>query len=592
MKKNSIIFKIFITIALIFSLFVIIEIGFQTLYLGKYYENIKIKNIENKLDSFISDYIKEKDGKKRTKLFSDFINDNKVPVVVSSQNDYYDSIDEYNFYAPYFMRFQTEDGEIHKISLWEDIFSEINNEYTIEDLNGKKATLNLIKDNFSDEYNLLSVALDGSSFKSYDYDTTRNIDMENDSYDSSIKKLKGKILFVEENYFTVDITDKLNVLYDVIYSESNYSIDRKGNLIFDYKDKESQKNYKIIVKEYEKNTGDIIEFYTLASLQPINEVVNILIKTSLYFVLIAILLVVGLSLIISRMITNPLIKLNLTAKKMAKLDFRERYKDIRNDEIGELGDTLNFMSDELSFNINELKVTNKKLLSDIEFKNEQEEIRKEFVSNVSHELKTPLGVIKSFAEGIKDGISKEKEDYYLEVIIDEISKMNTLIINMLELTNLETKNNELNLEKLNLEELINRILLKFTEIKNSKNIELIVKINEAYIVADYRKIENVLLNFISNCFRYTSKDGKIIIVIDQNRKNGKVIFSIENTTSNFSDEELEKIWDRFYRIEKSRSKSLGGSGLGLSIAKTILEKHNFKYGVKNTEIGVIFYIEF
>lgn len=217
--------------------------------------------------------------------------------------------------------------------------------------------------------------------------------------------------------------------------------------------------------------------------------------------------------------------------------------------------------------------------------------RKEFTANISHELKTPLGIIRGFAECIKEDISEDKEEYYLATIIDEVEKMDSMIKEMLELSKLESLENKLDINSFNIEELILKITAKFGEEIRKKNIlvsiNFMIDENCRYVFADKKKIEQVITNIISNVIRYVPKYGYIDIKCEDKEK--ELYFSIKNKGENIPDEFLGEIWNRFYRVDKSRNRNEGGTGLGLAIVKTILDMHKSTYGIKNVKDGVLFF---
>lgn len=336
-----------------------------------------------------------------------------------------------------------------------------------------------------------------------------------------------------------------------------------------------------------KSTGEVL--FAVTSLQPVNEAEAVMKEFYIYIYIAVIILILILSIIYSNMITKPLIKLNRNASKMANLDFSEEYVVSSEDEIGNLGKTLNFLSHNLNNAMNSLKKANIKLKEDIEKERELERMRKEFVGGVSHELKTPISLIEGYAEGIKDKVFEEEDrDYYIDVIIDEANKMGNLVSDMLDLSQLESGNFKLINDSFYLDKLVNSTVKKYYSIFNEKHIEVNIELkNNLLVYGDKIRIEQVLTNFINNAIRHTGTKGKIAVII--NEKDDKVYVYIKNSGINIPTEELPKIWNKFYKIDKSRNRSLGGTGLGLAIVKNILLLHNSDFGVENYEGGVAFY---
>ncbi|MCH3963237.1 MAG: cell wall metabolism sensor histidine kinase WalK [Clostridium sp.] len=333
--------------------------------------------------------------------------------------------------------------------------------------------------------------------------------------------------------------------------------------------------------------GEII--FAIISLQPVNEASLVIKQFYVYFYIGAIVLIVILSLIYTNMVSNPLVKMNNVAKKMALMNFSEKCNIESEDEIGNLASTLNFLSNNLDNALTSLKEANKKLEDDIEKERKLEKTRKNFIDSVSHELKTPINLIGGYAEGLKDRVfESEKRDYYIDIIIDESRKMAGLVNDMLNLSHMESGTFKLTKEKFFIDKLVNSVIHRFSVIIESKGIHLENRmLKNIEIYADWDAIEQVTTNFLTNAIRYTDEGGKI--VFSTKKTNGDVIVSVENSGRHIPEPQIDKVWDNFYRIDKSRNRKLGGTGLGLSIVKNILTLHRYKYGVKNTDMGVKFY---
>ncbi|MCY6957432.1 HAMP domain-containing sensor histidine kinase [Clostridium brassicae] len=325
-------------------------------------------------------------------------------------------------------------------------------------------------------------------------------------------------------------------------------------------------------------------------LQPISEVMSISKEYYLIIYAIAIIIIISISFIYSKLISRPLLELNTVASKMSKLNFKTKCKIKSNDdELGALGNSLNFLSENLDTALTSLKLANEKLQQDIDKERELENMRKEFVADASHELKTPISLIKGYSEGIKDGIAKgNKQDNYLDIIIDECDKMNILVNEMLDLSKLEFGKIGLNIETFYLDYLIEKILNKHIDLIEQKNIILEIDILKNLLVfGDEFRIEGVITNFLTNAISYTSENH--IIKITTYRFSNEIMVEFENEGEHIANEELSRIWEKFYRIEKSRDKKLGGTGLGLAICKNILSLHKSNFGVENTQTGVKFF---
>lgn len=245
----------------------------------------------------------------------------------------------------------------------------------------------------------------------------------------------------------------------------------------------------------------------------------------------------------------------------------------------------------LERNISQLKSANIELQKDIENKNKIDESRREFLSNISHELKTPIALIQGYAEGLKEGISDDPEsmDFYCDVIMDEASKMNDMVRKLLTLNQMEW-NEEPVIERFNVTELIQSVISN-NGIRTSQNgINVIFDQKEpVYVWGDEYKIEEVVTNYFSNAINHCEFDKVIKVAIEKNEDTVRV--SVFNTGKNIPEEDIPKIWDKFYKVDKARTREYGGNGIGLSIVKAIMESNNSGYGVINHSNGVEFWFE-
>ena len=217
-------------------------------------------------------------------------------------------------------------------------------------------------------------------------------------------------------------------------------------------------------------------------------------------------------------------------------------------------------------------------------------MRKEFIANVSHELKTPIALIQGYAEGLQEGMGEEKEsrDYYCDVIVDEANKMNQMVKQLLTLSSLESGNDKPVMDRFNLTELIkgvvnaSKILIEQNQIQVEFDDQTPV-----YVWADEFKIEQVVTNYLSNAIHHIGGEKKIIIRMIP--ENGLVRVSVFNTGTPIPEEAIPNLWTKFYKVDKARTRAYGGTGIGLSIVKAIMDAHNQQYGVKNWENGVEFW---
>lgn len=340
-------------------------------------------------------------------------------------------------------------------------------------------------------------------------------------------------------------------------------------------------------KQFVNSNGSIVNLYATATLQPVSEANSLLLEYFLYILIFVIVLIVIVSVIYSRRVARPLLRLNLTARKMANLDFSVTANVKNKNEIGDIATSLNVLSENLKRSLNELNQKNNQLELEIAKEKKQEMIRREFVANVSHELKTPLGVIKGYAEAIKDGINIEKRDEYIDIIISEVEKTNRLVLDMLSLSKIESPNHNLHLESFNLKELIQESADMLDLMANEKNCRISFDSKPQFVEADRKMVNMVLLNLLSNAIKnsYFNKD----IEITTDRVDEYVRISVCNQGEHIPEDIQQDIWERFYKIDKSHTRQDKGTGLGLAIVRAIAEKHNGHYGVYNVDGGVIFY---
>ena len=302
---------------------------------------------------------------------------------------------------------------------------------------------------------------------------------------------------------------------------------------------------------------------------------------------------------VSRKFTEPILELNDIAKKMANLDFSHKYQVTgTDDEINDLGKSINAMSEKLEKTIKQLRSTNIELEKDIEEKSKIDEMRKSFISDVSHELKTPIALIQGYSEGLLENVNSDEESrkFYAEVILDETNKMDKLVKQLLELMKLEYGKREFNDTQFNIVELEKEVVRKSQVMLEEKNVEVIFETPEEIdVIADDFYIEQVISNYLTNAIKHVDERfGRKVIQIrnEIDTKNNKVRISVFNTGENISEEDIVRIWNRFYKIDSSRNRNNGGTGIGLSFVKAIMNNYgNNNFGVINKEDGVEFYIE-
>jgi signal transduction histidine kinase len=278
---------------------------------------------------------------------------------------------------------------------------------------------------------------------------------------------------------------------------------------------------------------------------------------------------------------------------MSNLDFSQKCEVDRNDEIGILSESINKLSASLDTALTELKTTNEQLVSDIEKGRKLEKMRQDFVSSASHELKTPIAIIRGYAEGLKmnvgDSDASAKE--YCDIIMNEADKMNELVLSLLEASLYSSGMKSINKEEFSLNELVSEYMKAVKPIFDEKGITgSFESENENCIVfADRAQIERVLSNYISNACSHAKGEKKIVVYITATEEKYKV--SVYNSGSFIEEKDKENIFNSFYRADKAHSRAEGRFGLGLSIVKSIMDMHSSECGFNNVDTGVEFWFE-
>lgn len=413
----------------------------------------------------------------------------------------------------------------------------------------------------------------------YEYSKTKQI---KSTTEKIIKNFNNNIEYLDiisyEDNVCIEIVKNENIIYTS--NESN-----RGCIISNqYKDNFfdnnlSEQTYKLInpifnTKSliYAKKYNENITIFVNTSLEPLDNTILILSQQLTIVSIIVLVLAFIIGYFISKRISKPIENINEKAKKLANGNYNFEFDTNSNIyEIDELANTLNYTKKELA---------------------QTDELRRDLLANVSHDLKTPLTMIKGYAEMIRDLNSEnvEKRNDNLNVIIEESERLNVLVEDLLTLSKIQANKDTIVKEKFDLIELINNIVKRYTIYKDTEG--YVFEINspkEIIINADKKKLEQVIYNLINNAINYTGNDKKIIInvIVDH-----KVRVEIKDTGKGINQEDLPHIWEKYYHSKKKHKRNVIGTGIGLSIVKTILESHGFKYGVESKKNkGTTFYFE-
>ncbi|KEI87251.1 histidine kinase [Clostridium botulinum B2 267] len=407
---------------------------------------------------------------------------------------------------------------------------------------------------------------------------------------NNIEEYLGQISF--NNNANIVVTDEYgNVIYFTnVLQKGLVTIPKKEDLSH-FKNIEKT-NTRSVYTSYRKikfyNSEEKYNLYLTAPLQPVSEASKVLFLLIPYIGLVVILISVIGGLIYSKVISKPLISMNKVAKEMAKLDFTKKCTVKGEDEIGELSQSLNDLSNNLRISMEELQRANEQLLDDIAKEREIEKKRREFIATISHELKTPITILKGQIEGMLSNIGIYKDrDKYLKRNLEVLNDMEYMVKETLEISKLESQGFKPRKEQVSLSKIVEECIYNISFIAKRKNIFIDKNINEdLFVHGDSKLLKKVVNNIITNAINHSPESEKVYANLHEEKD--EIVLKVENTGIYIEENELKEIFKPFYRIEKSRNRKSGGSGLGLYIVKMILDAHNGKYSISNNEKGVEF----
>lgn len=333
--------------------------------------------------------------------------------------------------------------------------------------------------------------------------------------------------------------------------------------------------------------GIIIFFYIFTSELPTTRSIAFVI----WFVLL-VAVIMGVDALLGRFISRPLSEINRTAGQMAKLEFSAHCNIHTKDEFGELSQNLNTMFSNLGEALEKLEEANKQLEKEVKQEHLLLTQRKELVDSLSHEMKTPLGLIRAYVEGLKEETDEQKKQHYMDVILSATDRMNTMIVSLLDLSALEAGAAKLSEECFDFIELVETVAGRLLIDAPNVNYHLTYELpdEKTFIRADKYRIEQVLNNLMQNAKNHVCDSGEIHLSVI--RRENKLRFSIFNQGKQIPPQDIPMIWEKFYRGKSSQNSTLNSSGLGLSIVAQILSMYKTDYGVQNKPNGVEFYFDF
>ncbi|HOP11892.1 MAG TPA: HAMP domain-containing sensor histidine kinase [Oscillospiraceae bacterium] len=436
------------------------------------------------------------------------------------------------------------------------------------------------------------------------------VDIANAIYDRStdmklklgaIESKSGVRIFISDKYYRIiygnDNTYMFQSASEVISRKEAFSEDTTSDGI--------DTQYTIIEMRYDNNTD--LKYLTLSgfleyqddyyciwidtTVEAINDSVRISNTFLIYSTLFTMVMAGVAFYFLSTRFVKPIQEINTVAKKITVLDFSDKLDVGSKDEVGQLADSVNHLSSQLEATITDLQRANMQLKLDLLNRDKTDKMRKEFISNVSHELKTPLALILGYSEGLKVGINEDDRDFYCDVIQDEANNMSKLVSRLLYVSQLESEAMKPDMSRFEINALINTVLetlkIQFDEkhIKPVSNYEF-----EGEIYADIDQIRQVVTNYLTNAIHHCGGEMKVTIKTERTDA-GRLKVTVFNTGEHIPEESLPHVWESFYKVDKARTREYGGTGLGLYIVSQIISNHNGTYGVENVENGVQFWFE-
>jgi two-component system, OmpR family, sensor histidine kinase VanS len=590
MKRHSVVFKLFVVTSLLVLLAFMVVMAAEGLFFERFYRSTKISRLAGSMESFAKQYGEHPNEEERvSRLLGEYMNRHDASIAILNREF------AQLHYEPYSIDLRTPGGKTIKVV----IPTEGTTREEIPQLQiGDPLTVDgMFMDQLDTIMNPVNIRLSEEASPEPDLGLVR---AEGKVIDLLLPELNSRSY---NPYYQDTLIDDAVQAWRAQRSDASASETRllQGEPVrFEWRDPWSGVEYAVLLQPLanEGRTGPRY-MVALSSLQPVGEAVDILQRYVIVLAPLIVVLVVLLSLMFSRIVSRPLLTLNRTAARLAELDFSAVPEAKSKDEFGELSRHLARLSRNLDEALKELTHANRQLQQDVEEKRKAEELRKELVANISHELKTPLGIVKGFAEGLQDGVADDKRERYLAMIVSETDRMNALIMDMLELSKFEVKKVQLHPRSFSLTDLVQRVSESFDQQLDAKGLRIELKpsyeageqcaVPEKLTVwADPRRIEQVILNLLSNAVRHAREQSTIRIALHRDL-DGKTTTTIENAGPSIAEADLARIWDHFYRAERSRDRKSGGTGLGLAIVKHILELHGSEYGARNTEQGVAFY---
>ncbi|PEC48894.1 ATP-binding protein [Bacillus sp. AFS096315] len=586
--KNSIVRKLFLSITLLLVIFLLIVFVGQSIFMQSFYTNKKVNIVTEELTQFAKGY---KAGKFNNNQFQQ-----ELSKLYSKYNTTLAVLDKRGVLKAennFDLTVLTNEGKKVYVPLNNLLYSD--QIESILGLNIKENSRITIRGYVQDDYFIPLYIKTNMGVWQEENQPSNTVQLSSkDSLQEMVNiEIKGKVVnlhlpIANQYTYSAQMNSLMGAITDWTKTNEDFSnyTEEDFPLIYRYLDRANGLENKVFIYPINTNKGSKEVIFAITSLQPVNEAMYVLKDFYIYAFIIALLLIVIVSFYYSKLITKPLLKMNSVTDQLAKLNFNEKIDIQSDDEIGQLSKSINSLSENLASTIENLQRANVKLMKDIEKEKQLEQIRKEFISGVSHELKTPLSIVQSYAEGLKDGLNIEKNGYYADVILEEVDRMNGLVVDMLELSKLQSGTYTLKSEPFLIVDCIENVIIRMFE-NSSIHCHFNFNLDEdTLVLGEKRKIEQVIINILSNAIHYGNPGS--VIKMNLLDEGDYVNISIFNEGNPIPADKIDKIWDRFYRIDESRNRQNGGTGLGLAIVKTILDLHHSTIKVHNKEDGVEF----
>ncbi|MFF3025513.1 sensor histidine kinase [Gottfriedia sp. NPDC057948] len=586
--KNSIVRKLFLSITLLLVIFLLIVFVGQSIFMQSFYTNKKVNIVTEELTQFAKGYKAGKFNNNQfqqelTKLYSKY----NTTLAVLDKRGVLKAENNFD------LTVLTNEGKKVYVPLNNLLYSD--QIESILGLNIKENSRITIRGYVQDDYFIPLYIKTNMGVWQEENQPSNTVQLSTkDNLQEMVNiEIKGKVVnlhlpIANQYTYSAQMNSLMGAITDWTKTNEDFSnyTEEDFPLIYRYLDRANGLENKVFIYPINTNKGSKEVIFAITSLQPVNEAMYVLKDFYIYAFIIALLLIVIVSFYYSKLITKPLLKMNSVTDQLAKLNFNEKIDIQSDDEIGQLSKSINSLSENLASTIENLQQANVKLMKDIEKEKQLEQTRKEFISGVSHELKTPLSIVQSYAEGLKDGLNIEKNGYYADVILEEVDRMNGLVVDMLELSKLQSGTYTLRSEPFLIVDCIENVIIRMFE-NSSIHCHFNFNLDEdTLVLGEKRKIEQVIINILSNAIHYGNPGS--VIKMNLLDEGDYVNISIFNEGNPIPADKIDKIWDRFYRIDESRNRQNGGTGLGLAIVKTILDLHHSTIKVHNKEDGVEF----